>query len=87
MPDGPNGRTAQVSMGERKRSDLELGHLLGHLLLDAQRKGSLPDLLKPEAPQLSGPYERWLSDIGNGDVQVTVSLLYACYILLLYYYT
>ena len=33
-------------MGERKRSDLELGHLLGHLLLDAQRKGSLPDLLK-----------------------------------------
>ena len=36
----------EVSMGERQRSDLELGHLLGHLLLDAHRKQSLPDLLK-----------------------------------------
>ena len=33
-------------MGERQRSDLELGHLLGHLLVDAQRRGSIPDLLR-----------------------------------------
>jgi hypothetical protein len=35
-------------MGERQRSDLELGHLLGHLLLDAQRRGSIPELLRKE---------------------------------------
>ncbi|CAL1148586.1 unnamed protein product [Cladocopium goreaui] len=43
-------KRSEVSMGERQRSDLELGHLLGHLLLDAQRRGSIPELLRKEAP-------------------------------------
>lgn len=36
-------------MGDRQRSDLELGHLVGHLLLDAQRRGSLPQVLRGKA--------------------------------------
>lgn len=43
-------KRSEVSMGERQRSDLELGHLLGHLLLDAQRRGSIPELLRKEEP-------------------------------------
>ena len=35
-------------MGERQRSDLERGPLLGHLLVDAQRRGSIPQLLRKE---------------------------------------
>ena len=48
----------QVSMGERQRSDLELGHLLGHLLLDAQRRGSIPELLRKEV-RVDGGMEGW----------------------------
>jgi len=59
-------------MGERQRSDLELGHLLGHLLLDAQRRGSIPELLRKEV-RVDGAGARWgrgiedflLEDVGR----------------------
>lgn len=44
-------KRSEVSMGDRQRSDLELGHLVGHLLLDAQRRGSLPQVLRGKAPE------------------------------------
>lgn len=50
-------KRSEVSMGERQRSDLELGHLLGHLLVDAQRRGSIPELLRKEAPATTASAE------------------------------